>query len=178
MSETNVQLSTSGREPFFTWLGHSPVGLVGLGLTGVGVGVGIGFGLGASRADDNATSVASAIQDEIPRELNDPAVRARRTPEGNYAVCADPALPRFERACSVLKDDIDKRDTDKIIAAVGFATAGVGFATIVVGYLVTSKTSASKASAPPSKDVAQTPRIMVVPVLDPHESGLHIVGRF
>lgn len=172
--DTSVSMSTSGREPFFSWLGHSPVGLVGVGLTGIGLGAGVGFSLAGRSAGENADSVAAAIQAQI---AEDNAMGAP-TPA---AVCSPSVSPsvatRYQKACSVLQDDIDKRDTDKTIATAGFVAAGVGLATTITAYLVSSKSSA-KATATPSKVAAQAPRIVVVPVIGARENGLQILGRF
>jgi hypothetical protein len=169
-----VQLSTSGRESFFGWLGHSPIGLIGLGVTGVGLGVGIGFGVSASKAQENADSVAAAIQ----KQIDDDNKMGGRVPSNVCNPSVSPQIAvRYQKACGVLTDDFDKRDTDKNFATAGFVGAGVGVATIVVGYLATSKTSSGKASAP-SKNVAQAPSAVLVPVISTHESGLSIVGRF
>jgi hypothetical protein len=169
-----VQLSTSGHEPFFSWLGHSPVGLLGVGLTGIGLGVGIGFGVSASKASDNADSVAAAVQSQIESDNR----MGNKTPANvcNPSVGAQ-IYARYQKACGVLTDDFDKRDTDKNIATAGFVGAGIGLVTITVGYLVSGKASSSKAAAP-SKNSAQAPRAVVVPVFATHESGLAIIGRF
>jgi hypothetical protein len=172
--DTSVQLSTSGREPFFSWLGHSPVGLVGVGLTGIGLGVGIGFALSASKASDNADSVAAAIQAQIDGDNK----MGNKTPPNVCSSSVSAAVTaRYQKACGVLSDDFDKRDSDKTIATAGFVGAGVGLVTLTVGYLVSSKSSSSKASVP-AKDVAQAPRAVVVPVIATHESGIAILGRF
>ncbi len=172
-ADSSAQLSSSGRQPFFTWLGHNGVGILGVGLTGIGIGMFAGFSVAGSKAGDNANSVAAAIQDEIAKEKNDPNIRLMRS-----NVCADPAVPSFEKACSVLKDDIDKRDTDKSFATAGAVVAVVGLVTTVTAYLVTSKTPSSKASTPAPKVAAETPSVALVPVLGPRENGLTILGRF
>jgi hypothetical protein len=174
MVDTSVQLSTSGREGFFSWLGHSPVGLVGVGLTGIGLGVGIGFALNASKASDNADSVAAAIQAQIDGDNK----MGNKTPSNVCSPSVSPQVAaRYQKACGVLSDDFDKRDSDKTIATAGFVGAGIGLVTVTVGYLVSSKSSTSKATLP-SKNVAQAPSAVVVPVISTHESGIAILGRF
>ena len=42
-TDVGVDVATGGREPFFSWLFRSPIGLAGLGITAVGSGVGLGF---------------------------------------------------------------------------------------------------------------------------------------
>lgn len=172
-ADTSVQLSSAGRTPFFTWLGHSGVGIVGVGLTGIGIGMFAGFSIAGGQASDNADSVAAAIQDEITKEANDPKVRLMRA-----NVCADPVVASFEKACTVLKDDIDKRDTDKTLATVGLVAAGVGLTTTITAYFLTSKPSSNKAATPAPQAASQAPRITLVPVIAAHESGLQIIGRF
>jgi hypothetical protein len=179
-ADTSVQLSSAstGRQPFFTWLGHSGWGITGVVLTGVGIGTIAGFTIIGNQASDNVDSVAGAIQTEINKDKNDPAVRARMTPEGNYPVCADPALPTFAKACAVLKDDIDKRDLDRTVATAGIVVAVAGLTTVVAGYLLSPKTSSTKAAGPAPKVASQAPSVAVVPVIGAHESGLQILGRF
>lgn len=164
--DTNVQASSSGRTPFFPWLGHSGLGIAGVGLTVVGIGVFAGFSVAGGQAGDNADSVAAAITDEIAKEKT------------RSNVCADPVVPSFQKACTVLKEDIDKRDQDKTFATVGLVVAGVGVVTTVTAYLLTSKNSPSKAGEPPPKTASVTPGVSLVPVVGAHEHGLELIGRF
>jgi hypothetical protein len=177
-TDTSVSLSTSGRESFFSWLGHSPVGLVGVGLTGVGLGVGVTFAVFGGKAGENADSVAGAIQSQMDEDNKHlPATMQIPAAVCSPTVTDEAVAARYQKACGVLKDDIDRRDTDKTVATAGFVAAGVGLVTTVTAYLVSSKSS-SKAAAPSPKTAAQAPRFVVVPVINAREGGLHILGRF
>src|SRR5882724_1476032 len=54
--ESEPPVASGGRKPFLKWLVGSPVGVIGLGLTGVGVGGGIGFALASHKAYANSDS--------------------------------------------------------------------------------------------------------------------------
>ena len=153
-------------------------------MTGGGAGMGIGFALAGTKAGENADSVANAIQGQIADD-NKAIDEQNRTMGTNIArvppgVCSPNApaavVSRYSKACSVLQDDVDKRDSDKTLATAGIVIGVVGLATTITAYLATSKSSTSKASN--SRDVAQAPRAVIVPVIGAHESGFQIVGRF
>jgi hypothetical protein len=184
-NETDVTVSTAGREPFFSWLGHSPLGIIGVGATGIGLGMFIGFGVGASKASDNADSVANAITNQIADDnraidkQNQSLPANQRLPhvDANRGVCAPPAVAKYDKACSVLQDDMDKRDADRNLATIGIAVAGVGVATTVLGYFLTSRPS-SKTASSSHEPKAQAPSATLIPVIGPQENGLQLVGRF
>ncbi|HKQ67719.1 MAG TPA: hypothetical protein VJT73_00195, partial [Polyangiaceae bacterium] len=155
-----LQVSTAGRENFFSWLGHNGVGLAGVGVAAIGLGVFAGFGLAANKASDNSESVSDEIRAEGSR---------RNISRSN--LCANPVEMGFETACRVLRDNRDVRDSDKMVATVGLVAAGVGVAATVTAYLVTSKNSGAAKVNPPS-------RAVVAPLFGVHESGLAVVGAF
>jgi hypothetical protein len=176
-----VQVSTQGREPFFVWLGHNGVGVAGLAATVVGAGLGTGFALAANKASENSDRVASQIQDEATRiNVNSMSIcvdpRARvESPESTLANASqgerDAEVDQFAQACSLLSDDLDKRQKDRTYAAAGFVLAGVGFVVTVAAYFLTSKSTSS--SRGPSSFQA-----VVLPVVGPGQTGLTVVGSF
>jgi hypothetical protein len=74
----------------------------------------------------------------------------------------------YTKACGVLQDDINKRDTDVTIATIGAVVAGVGVAAIVTGYLLRTKKGEQAALSAP----------VVAPVIGPGTGGLTVVGSF
>jgi outer membrane biosynthesis protein TonB len=144
---------TEEREGFISWVGHSDLALVGLGVTGIGVGMFIGFGLAAQRADENVASVAAQIRQESENQ------RLTRV-----NVCAAPVQSGFDSACSVLSDNVDARDLDRTLATVGIVAAGIGAAATVTAYFVGSGSSGRRAQ--------------ITPMFGPKQTGLGVVGTF
>jgi hypothetical protein len=175
-------VSTEGREPFFVWLGHNGVGIAGLAATVIGAGVGTGFALAAKKAADNSDTVATQIQQ-----------RAMMDNVASSGICSNPLMKigakgstfenatpdakaqeaqKFEQACSLLVDDLDKRDKDRTYATAGFVLAGVGFTATLAAYFLTANKSGSTARS------ASSPHALVLPVVGPAQSGLVVVGSF
>jgi hypothetical protein len=73
-------------------------------------------------------------------------------------------VQKFDQACSLLSDDLDKRKKDRTYATAGFVLAGVGFTATIAAYFLTSGRSSSSA--------------IVLPVIGPGHAGLSIGGRF
>jgi len=152
---TEVSASSGGREPFFHWLTHSGAGLAGLSVTVLGVGVGAGFSIAGAVASNNVDSVTTAIQNEaVSRNL------------GPTVPC-DPVADGFQRACSTLQDNKDKRDADQTVAMVGFVVGGVGAAATIITYFVSSKKSDTREG-----------RTTVVPFVGSSAAGLSLAGSF
>jgi Tfp pilus assembly protein PilF len=169
-SEAGVQVSTEGREPFFGWLAHNGVGIAGVAATIVGAGVGTGFLLAANKASQNSDSVTAQIQQESTNIGVD-----------SHGICVDPVtkvnqssvkedqkageIQRFQQACSLLTDNLDKSKQDRTYATVGFVLAGVGLTATFVTYFLTSNRGSSSSA-------------LVVPVVSPGHAGLAVVGSF
>jgi hypothetical protein len=156
--------SSEGREPFFAWGGHAGAA-VGLGLTAVGIGVFAGFGLASMKASDNADAVEAAIRTQTAKDgissqgvCGDPNARPAKPPVSGYGT-----------ACSVLTDDMNKRDTDRTIATVGIIAAGVSLVGTITLYFATARRGGGQATEP---------HIVATPTVGPHQSGLAIVGSF
>jgi hypothetical protein len=172
---------SSGRKPFFKWLVSSPVGVVGLGLTGVGA---IGGGIFAivSKTDyDNANSVASAI-------ISNAGQDAKTTTPNTSSLCLDPSAwlkgihyndpnnfraNQYSDACSKYQKDVHNGDTSKTVATVGFVVAGVAAVGTVVYYFVDPSAKEGKDSAS-----ASHAHVALVPTVAPGQSGLTLLGSF
>jgi len=186
-----VAPASGGRKPFFKWLVSSPVGIVGLGLTGVGLGGGIGFALASKKDYNNADSVASQITNAAALD-----VKASHAPPSTDTggLCVSPsawmnkigytmdpnAVPNFAtrlrdytNACSKYQNNVHNGDTMKTVATVGFVVAGVAAVGTVVYYFVDPSAKRTAASA-------HTPRrsVALVPNVGPTERGLFLVGSF
>ena len=182
---------SGGRKPFFKWLVSSPVGIVGLGLTGVGLGGGIGFALASKKDYDNADSVASQITQAAALD-----VKASHAPPNTDTggLCVSPsawmnkigytmdpnAVPNFAtrlhdytNACSKYQTNVHNGDTMKTVATVGFVVAGVAAVGTVVYYFVDPGAKRATESAR-----ATGPRVSLVPSVGPGERGLSLVGSF
>ena len=177
----------AGRKPFFKWLVSSPVGVVGLGLTGVGLGVGIGGALASNHSYNNADSIADQIKKNAAADSN------QASPDTS-SLCSDPGswltnrgyvtngktpdlgtrIGEYQNACSKYPDNVNKGDTLKTVATVGFVVGGVAAVGTIVYYFIDP--NAREGSA---KD-AEAPRrrIAIVPTVGPTQSGLSVVGSF
>jgi hypothetical protein len=178
-----VPASSGGRKPFFSWLVSSPVGLVGLGLTGVGLGGGIGFALGSKKNYDSANSVASQI---IQTAALDSGMAQPNTSslcispqawlEGVHYAKSPPLAQRalqYQDACSKYQKDVHNGDTMKTVATVGFVVSGVAAVGTIVYYFVDPGARVSSDSAR-----VNARRLALVPVLAPGERGLSLQGNF
>ncbi len=178
--------SDGGRKPFFKWLVSSPVGLVGLGLTGVGVGSGIGFAIASRKNYSNSDSVAdqinqAAITDSgstMPNTTNlcnDP--RAWLGGVGYKAsdkpTSIDQRAAQYSNACAKYPDSVQRGDTFKSIATVSFVVAGVAAVGTVLYYFVDPN-----AKDAPSDASAKRRRIALVPSVGPKQTALTVVGSF
>jgi hypothetical protein len=185
--------SSGGRKPFFKWLVSSPVGIVGLGLTGVGLGGGIGFALASKRDYDNANSIASQITDAA---AFDAANVMPRSSAGTAGLCASPGawmnkinypmntsgtrlrpyqteLENYSNACTKYQNNVHNADTFKTVSTVGFVVAGVAAVGTVVYYFVDPNANEKSESARASRR-----SVALVPSVGPGERGLSVVGSF
>ncbi|HEY0467309.1 MAG TPA: hypothetical protein VGC79_24080 [Polyangiaceae bacterium] len=175
-----------GRKPFFKWLVTSPVGLVGLGLTGVGVGSGVGLAIASKKSYDNADSVADQItthaaQDSMMTHPDtddlcaDPSAWLTRV---GYPANATPSLPtrssQYGAACSKYQDNVHSGDQLKTWATVGFVVGGVAAVGTVISYFVDP--SAREDSANQARHERR--RIALVPSVGPAQTGLTVIGSF
>jgi hypothetical protein len=146
--------SSDTHEAFFTWLGHSSVGLTGLGVTAIGLGLFAGFGVAGMKAADNADNVAAKI-----------AEHGMQTGANRSDLCADPIEETYQLPCETLRDNMDKRDTDQVIATFGLVAAGVGLTTTVTAYFLTRKSG-------------EPPTTSLTPIIGPRTTGIAIGGTF
>ncbi|MEO7037111.1 MAG: hypothetical protein ABI548_24370 [Polyangiaceae bacterium] len=173
------------RKPFFKWLVSSPVGLVGLGLTGVGVGAGIGFSIASTKAYSNSDSVADQInaaaakdsdlaQPDTTNLCNDPS--GWLTMQGYAASNKTPALKdraaEYNSACAKFPDNVHKGDTFKTLSTVGFVVGGVAAVGTIIYYFVDPSAKA------PAEARAGSRRMAFVPTITPGQAGLTVLGSF
>ncbi|MES1178844.1 MAG: hypothetical protein ABUL62_31275 [Myxococcales bacterium] len=177
----------AGRKPFFKWLVSSPVGVVGLGLTGVGLGVGVGGALASNHSYNNADSIADQIKKNAAADSN------QASPDTS-SLCSDPEswltqrgyltnmktpdlgtrVGEYKNACSKYPDNVNKGDTLKTVATVGFVVGGVAAVGTIVYYFIDPNARESSAK----EAQASRRRIAIVPTVGPTQSGLTVVGSF
>jgi len=146
---------SDGREGFFSWLGHSGVGLTGVGVTAIGLGLFAGFGIAGMKAADNADNVAAKI-----------AEHGAQSGSTRTSWCSPPIEEGYQLPCETLRDNLDKRDTDRSIATVGIIAAGVGLTTTVTAYFLSARRT------------NETPATAITPVIGPRFTGLSLGGAF
>jgi hypothetical protein len=175
--------SSDGRKPFFKWLVHSPVGVVGLSLTAVGIIGGVGFAVASKKDYQNADSVAEQITSTA---AGDSGMAKPNT----SSLCLDPKAwlagvgysktpPLAERAnqysdaCTKYQNNVHNGDTMKTVATVGFVVAGVAAVGTVVYYFVDPH---AKMTGEASRSTRRM--LALVPNVGPTERGLTLVGSF
>lgn len=176
----------AGRKPFFKWLVSSPVGMVGLGLTGVGVVGGAGAALAANRTYKNADSIAAQIK------LN-AAIDAAPNPYDTSSLCTDPTrwlqgvhydtsnktpaiaqrASEYQTACAKYPDTIQRGDTLKTLATVGLVVGGVAAVGTVIYYFVDPNAEEAH-----DQNRIERRRFAIVPVFGPAQGGLSAMGTF
>lgn len=177
---------SGGRKPFFTWLVGSPVGVVGLGLTGVGLGVGIGGALASNHSYNNADSIAEQIR------KNAAADSGQANPDTS-GLCSDPGswlsqrgyganrtpdlatrVGEYRNACSKYPDNVNSGDTLKTVSTVGFVVGGAAAVGTIIYYFVdpNARESSSKEASAPRR------RLTIVPSIGPAQNGLSVMGSF
>jgi hypothetical protein len=149
----------AGREPFFRWLGHSPVGLIGSGVAVLGIGVGTVFAI-SWQSNVNAAEKTS-----------DNILEAARV-DGYDAPCATQPTEGYRTACADYVAFRDTADNHRNIALISGSVALVGIGTTIIAYFVSAEPDAEhgKRSAPP--------RVSVLPSVTPEQTSLNVVGRF
>jgi hypothetical protein len=174
---------SAGRKPFFKWLVSSPVGLVGVGLTGVGLGGGIGLAIASKKSYQDADSVANQITTAAAIDSMDP------TPDTS-SLCASPSawlmkqdnppsnVPKraseYSNACSKYEDNVNTGDQLKTWSTVGFVVGGVAAVGTVIYYFVDPN-----AREDGSQDGrGERRRIAIVPSIGPAQTGLTVIGSF
>jgi hypothetical protein len=180
--EPEQSAPSAGRKPFFKWLVSSPVGIVGIGLTGVGVGGGIGLAIASKKSYDNADSVAAQISHAA-------AVDSMMQNPETSDLCSDPSVwlmkkmymgdiptrsSQYNAACSKYQDNVKSGDQLKTWSTVGFVVGGVAAVGTVVYYFVDPNAKESSESAARS----DPRRIAIVPSVGPTQAGLTVFGSF
>ncbi len=169
-TSVDAQADTGGREPFISWASHTPVAWVGGGLTVIGLGAGLGFAIGASMAYSDANDVASAIRTAAEED------RANKPTWTANPCVADPLRPRPEKyneACNLYTDNKDKAETQERLSLISFIVAGAAATGTVVYYFIDAKPESSARGSRPAVRRAQ-----LVPVLSPQFQGFSVLGNF
>lgn len=139
---------------------------VGLAAGGIGLVGAIVFA--AFKAD--AQSKADAVANDIRR-----AAQLRGIPAQGVCSSTNPTIQKdFGSACTTLKDNNDKVDTNATIANVSLVVMGVGFVTAAGWYLFAPKrddTKSAKATTPSTKPV-------ITPYAGWGNAGLSVSGAF
>lgn len=179
---------TGGRKPFFSWLVSSPVGVVGLGLTGVGLGVGVGTALASNHAYNNADSVADQIKGTAAADsaaggnpgastsdlCSDPrAWLTRNSYPANRVPPIEQRISEYGKACSQYNDNKSSGDTLKTVATVGFIVGGAAAVGTIVYYFIDPNAREATTEARAGKR-----RIALVPTVAPTQAGLTLLGTF
>ena len=173
----------AGRKPFFKWLVSSPVGIVGIGLTGVGVGGGIGLAIASKKSYDNADSVAAQIakaaaQDSMmsnpdTRDLcSNPSAWLMKQPNPPADIAGRSS--QYDAACSKYQDNASSGDQLKTLSTVGFVVAGAAAVGTVIYYFVDP--NAKEGNDSEARRGQQ--RIALVPSVGPTQAGLTVIGSF
>ena len=182
-SEPDHPEPSAGRKPFFKWLVSSPVGIVGLGLTGVGLGGGIGLAIASKKSYQNADSVADQIMGAAVAD-------SMKTNPDTTGLCDSPSTwlamqpsppsnpqkraSEYSAACSKYQDNVDSGDTLKTLSTVGFITSGVAAVGTVIYYFVDPNAREGEAA-----EARREPRrLAVVPSVGPTHTGLTLLGNF
>jgi hypothetical protein len=178
---------SAGRKPFFKWLVGSPVGVVGLGLTGVGLGVGFGGALASNHSYNNADSIAEQIKKNAAADSN------QASPDTS-SLCSDPQSwltkqnyvtngktpdlatrsGEYKNACSKYPDNVNRGDTLKTVATVGFVVGGVAAVGTIIYYFIDS--NAYEGSEKDAR--VQRRRLTITPTFGPAQSGITVMGSF
>ncbi len=179
---------SAGRKPFFKWLVSSPVGVVGLGLTGVGLGVGVGGALASNHAYNNADSIAEQIKKNAAADSNLAA-------PDTSSLCTDPntwlashdyvqnmktpdiatRTGEYKNACAKYPDNVNHGDTLKTVATVGFVVGGVAAVGTIIYYFIDPN---AKEGGGEKEAHAARRRIAIVPTVGPSQNGLTVMGTF
>ena len=150
----------TGREPFFTWMRRSPIGLVGAGVAVLGTVTGVAFAISwqtnESAASDTSDNILAAAEQD-----------------GVEAPCTTRPTDDYKQACADYLAYKDTAENHRNISLIVGAFALLAVGGTVAAYFVTAKqgTDAAKRTEPYR-------RVAVAPNLDPKQPGLVVVGRF
>jgi hypothetical protein len=172
--------SSAQRPPFFQWLTHHPVGIVGGSLTVVGVGAGVGFAIASSSAYSNADTIAEQIRIAATADMigtsgvctGDIKSKLLAATDKYNDTTATERAADYNTACNKYQSKVDSGDSAKQVAVISWVVAGVAAAgTLAFYFLEGSDTNESG---------RRTPRLRtaVVPWVSGSERGLFLVGQF
>ena len=156
------------RDSFVHWYMNNPIAWAGTGLTVVGLATGVGFAAAASTAAGKADDHAATIKNFA---ATDPATQYGALKPCGSRDSATSDLKGYDQACSVLRKDLDARDSDVAVEAIGFVAMGLGMAgTAAYAYF-------DWYAAKPK--VGSTPMTFTaMPVVGPGHQGVALTGNF
>jgi PEGA domain len=185
--EPEPPAESGGRKPFFKWLVASPVGFVGLGLTGVGLGGGIGFAIASHQSYSNSDSVANQIKQAAVADsgmskpdttnlCNNPTKWLNDFSYANSGKTPDISqrASEYSNACAKYPDNVHKGDTFKTLSTVGFVVGGVAAVGTIVYYFVDPRAKEGSST----EATTQRRRVAIVPSVGPGQTGLTVLGSF
>ena len=162
--EADEGYSGPGREPFFSWMSHSPGALIGAGVFLVGGATAAVFGISSTTNYSSADDTKSSIM-EYANSQGHNAPCSPRT-EGGYLD------PRYAIVCQDYVDYRDTADNHKNIAMVSGVIAGLALAATITAYFIDAETTPAEARS------AGGAQVTLLPAATPQQQSLHLVGRF
>jgi hypothetical protein len=147
---------------------NNPIAWAGTGLTVVGLATGVGFAAAASTAAGKADDHAATIKNFA---ATDPATQYGALKPCGSRDSATSDLKGYDQACSVLRKDLDARDSDVAVEAIGFVAMGLGMAgTAAYAYFDWYAAKPKVGSAPMT--------FTAMPVVAPGHQGVAFTGNF
>ncbi|MBN2192964.1 MAG: PEGA domain-containing protein [Polyangiaceae bacterium] len=164
--EKEASVSTDGRQAFFPWMVHKPIGIV-LGALTLG---GLGAGTALQIVAQSEYSEAKDIEEEIIAR----AVARGDTPDRTgQAICGDQAsvgpVEGYYDACNAYLSTHDRGNNLFVGSIIGFGVGGVAAAGLVTYYFIDT--------APGRKSSRHAP-IHVAPFVARDGSGILVRGSF
>ena len=168
------------RESFVSWMKRDPIAWGGAGVTLLGAGLGIGFAVAYGQAQSNADSIAQTIKDSS--SIDSELVNYENSGMNRQAnPCADPVPVThngdYRDACAKLKDNLDKKNSNKVLAWLGRGLFIADAATTTIMYFIRTDPDAKKPDESSAKKSSGV-HASVAPVISPTWQGLTIGGTF
>jgi hypothetical protein len=180
-AEPQAASSSSERPPFFHWLTHSTIGMVGGAVTVVGVGTGVGFAIASKSAYDSADNIAEQIRAAATADMigasgactGDISYKLELAGyEGGDDALVAARAADYQAACAKYQSKADSGDSAKQLAAISWVVAGVAAAGTLAFYFIDGSESSESGRSKPRH------RTAVVPWISGSERGLFLVGEF
>jgi hypothetical protein len=161
--EADAGYGGPGREPFFSWLSHSPGALIGAGVFLVGGATATAFAISSATNYSSAEDTKSSIMRYAESQGHEAPCQPRST---GYLD------DRYVLICQDYVDYRDTADNHKNIAVVSGVISGLALTATIVAYFIDAEVTPASASTP------NRGRLALVPVATREQRSLHLVGRF